>query len=79
MEGLSYLVFEFSSSSFLGGRSGSTTHATLLRPQRGHSYDVRVSYRTHLYNVPIRELGPRGGAGREVERVGLDACRRRGT
>lgn len=73
---LSYLVFEFASSGFLGGTRGSITYETLLRPRPGQAYDIRVSYRDDIYNVVIRE---RGAPGREVERAGLHTCRRRGT
>ena len=69
---LSYLVFEFASSSFLGGMRGSVTHETLLRPRPGLAYDIRVSYRDDIYNVVIREREP---PGREISRVGLAACR----
>lgn len=69
---LSYLVFEFASSGFLGGTRGSITHATLLRPRAGQAYDIRVSYRDDIYYVVIRE---RGTPGREISRVGLAACK----
>jgi len=69
---LSYLVFEFASSGFLGGTRGSITHETLLRPRPGQDYDIRVSYRDDIYNVVIRELG---SSGREIGRAGLAACR----
>jgi len=72
---LSYLVFEFASSGFLGGTRGSITHETLLRPRPGQAYEVRVSYRDDIYNVVIRE---RGASGREIGRVGLAACRQQG-
>jgi len=70
---LSYLVFEFASSSFLGGSRGSIAYETLLRPRVGRSYEVRVSYKNDIYDVVIRE---RGKAGREIDRAGLAACRR---
>jgi len=72
---LSYLVFEFASSGFLGGTRGSITHETLLRPRPGQVYDVRVSYRDDIYNVVIRE---QGASGREIGRAGLAACRQQG-
>ena len=52
------------------GRRGSITRETLLRPRPGSSYEIRVSYRDDLYDVAIRDSG-----GREVELVGLGACR----
>ena len=71
---LSYLVFEFTTSSFWAGRRGSITRETLLRPRPGAVYDVRVTYKDDLYEVAIRET-PRGGSAREVPLTGLAACR----
>ena len=73
---LSYLVFEFSTSSFWAGRRGSITQETLLRPRPGATYDVRVTYKNDLYEVAIRETPPRGGRARDVELAGLGACKR---
>lgn len=73
---LSYLVFEFASSSFMGGRRGSITRETLLRPRAGASYEVKVSYQDDLYDVQIRETPSRGTRAREIELVPLSACRR---
>jgi hypothetical protein len=73
---LSYLVFEFASSSFMGGRRGSITRETLLRPRAGASYEVKVSYQDDLYDVQIRETPSRGARAREIELVPLSACRR---
>jgi hypothetical protein len=71
---LSYLVFEFASSSFLGGSRGSISQETLLRPRPGATYDVKVAYKNELYEVAIRET-PRGGRPRDIELVGLGACK----
>lgn len=67
----SYLVFEFASSSFLGGSRGSIKRETLFRPRAGAAYDVQVSYQDDIYDVVIRDR-----AGREVALQGLGACRR---
>lgn len=72
----SYLVFEFASSSFLGGTRGSISQETLLRPRPGATYDVRVTYKNELYEVAIRETPPRGGRPRDIELTGLGACMR---
>jgi hypothetical protein len=72
---LSFLVFEFASSSFLGGTRGSISQETLLRPRAGARYDVSVAYKNELYEVAIRET-PRGGRPRDIELAGLDACKR---
>lgn len=73
---LSYLVFEFASSSFLGGSRGSISQETLLLPRPGATYDVRVTYQNELYEVAIRETPPRGGRAREIELAGLGSCKR---
>ena len=73
---LSYLVFEFASSSFLGGTRGSISQETLLRPRPGATYEVRVTYQNELYEVAIRETPPRGGRPRDIELVGMGACKR---
>jgi len=75
-ERLSYLVFEFASSSFLGGTRGSISQETLLRPRSGANYDVKVAYKNELYEVAIRETPPRGGRPRDIELVSLGACKR---
>jgi len=73
---LSYLVFSFSSATFLGGSGSSISYETLLWPRAGHAYDARASYADSIYHVEIRETDPRRSAGREIERRGLDDCRR---
>ena len=69
----SYLVFDFSTSSFLGGRRTSTTFETLLKPRAGYRYEASVSYRDDIYNVVIREQSPRG-PWREVAMRDLASC-----
>jgi hypothetical protein len=71
----SYLVFEFATASFWGGRRGSITRETLLRPRPGASYDIRVTYKDELYDVVIRETAARGSRSRVLELAGLGACR----
>jgi hypothetical protein len=73
----SYLVFNFHSSSFLGGSTGSINYETLLRPRAGYTYDATARYAEGIYHVVIRESGARGSAGREIERQGLHECGRR--
>jgi hypothetical protein len=51
---LSYLVFDFSSSSWLSG-SHRMTQQTLLRPRAGHLYEIAASYRENIYHVVVRE------------------------
>jgi hypothetical protein len=71
----SLLVFTFSRSSFLTGSSSSIRYDTLLTPRAGYTYDISVSYADDLYNVAVREIGPRGSPAREIEPRGLSACR----
>lgn len=75
---LSFLVFSFSGSTFLGGSSSSISYETLLLPRAGYAYDAQASYKDNIYNVAIRESDPRRSAGREIVRRGLDECGRRG-
>jgi hypothetical protein len=72
----SYLVFQFASSSFLGGTRGSISRETLLRPRPGTSYDIHVTYKDSLYDVVIHETAARGGRAREIELAGIGACRK---
>jgi hypothetical protein len=71
----SYLVFEFASSSFFGGRRGSIKRETLLRPRAGATYEVRVTYKDDLYDVVVQEVPARGGRPRDVELLPLGACK----
>ena len=72
---VSYLVFGFYSSSFLGNPRSSISQETVLRTRPGHSYDIDVSYRNSLYNVVVHERQPRTGERRELELRRLSACR----
>ena len=71
----SYLVFRFATSSFLGSRQGSISEETLLRPRRGATYDVQVTYRNELYEVVVREVPEGGGRPRQLPLAGLSTCR----
>ncbi len=63
----SYLVFDFASSSFLGGTRSRITQETVLRPRPGYSYEIVASYKDDIYNVVIREVHPGTGASRAIE------------
>lgn len=71
----SYLDFSFSDPSLAGGTSSSVSRETMFRPRAGYRYDIAVTYRKDIYHVAIREIPPRGGAGREVEFRDIRACR----
>jgi hypothetical protein len=72
---LSYLVFGFSSSSFLASTSGSISYETLLKPRKGYRYKINVSYIEDIYNVEIRETHPRKSTSREIDMAGLNNCK----
>jgi hypothetical protein len=71
---LSYLIFNFSCSSFLANSSSSISQDTLLKPRAGYQYDIKVSYIEDIYNVMIRETHPQKAAEREIELLDLAAC-----
>jgi hypothetical protein len=70
----SYLVFGFASSSFLGGDS-SISYDTLLKPRKGYTYEIEVSYADNIYNVEMFELGRKKSVKRQIETAELDACK----
>lgn len=70
----SYLVFDFSSSSFLANSRSTISYETLFKPRAGHSYDAKVSYKDDIYNVEIRETNSRKSSGRVIDRQDLSAC-----
>jgi hypothetical protein len=74
-ERVSYLVFAFDGSSFLGGSSSSASAGTVLKPRAGYRYDVAVTYRDSIYHVVLRESDPRSGASRELPRRQLAGCK----
>ena len=71
---LSYLTFDFDSSSFLGSRSSSISYETLLKPRPGFIYDVAVSYIDDLYNVVIKEIHAKKRSSREIDPIPLAKC-----
>ena len=72
---VSYLVFGFDSSSFLGNPRSSISQETVLRTRAGHAYDIDVSYRNSLYSVVVHERRLGTGERRELELRRLSACR----
>ena len=70
----SYLVFDFSTSSFLAAKRTRITLETLLKPRAGYRYEASVTYREDIYNVVIREQSHRG-AWREVAFRDLATCK----
>ena len=72
---LSYMVFVFSNSSFLGSSQSTISHETLLEARRGHNYDISVNYIDDIYNVAINEKDPRNPDGRKIAVRDISACK----
>ena len=70
----SYLTFNFATSTFLGGSSSSINLGTLIKPRKGHTYELDVTYFENIYNVEIFEKGPRGKKRREIDIRNLQDC-----
>jgi hypothetical protein len=68
------LVFDFSSSRYLGSSRSTTSQEAVLRPRSGARYEIDASYRDDIYGVTLRE---RLAAGRQRELPLADpaACR----
>lgn len=71
----SYLVFGFTSSSFLASNSGNISYETLLKPRKGYHYLITASYIDDIYNVQIRETDPRRKTSRDIDTAGLNNCK----
>jgi hypothetical protein len=63
-----YLKFVFKTGGMLASGTAIIPYATVLTPRPGVQYSADVSYVDRMYNVVIREVGPRGTPGREIER-----------
>ncbi|HSB24672.1 MAG TPA: hypothetical protein VLE94_16350 [Burkholderiaceae bacterium] len=70
----SVLVFNFLSSSFLGGERGRITREVFIQPRTDQRFEIDVTYRDNLYDVVLRERLPRG-ATRELPLRDLSECR----
>jgi hypothetical protein len=70
----SHLVFNFLSSSFLGGSRGRISREVFITPRPEQRYEADVTYRDGLYDVVLRQR-LRGGAAHEVPAADLTACR----
>ena len=68
----SYLVFNFSSSSWLRG-SHAMSQETMLTPRAGYRYEIDASYSKDIYNVVVREVPPKGAA-RELPLRDFSSC-----
>ena len=69
----SYLVFDFSSSSFLAGRHGHMSYELFFKPQAGHRYEIEVTYHDEIYGVVLGEREPHGTL-REVPDLDVEPC-----
>jgi hypothetical protein len=72
---LSYMVFVFSNSSFLGSSRSTLSHEALVEARAGYHYDIRVSYVDDLYNVAISETDPRTTGERKIAVRDISACK----
>ena len=72
---MSYMVFVFSNSSFLGGSESMISHETLLEVRRGHHYDISVSYIDDIYNVAVSEKNSQNTDGRKIAIRNISACK----
>ena len=70
----SYLIFRFESGGFLGGSSGSTEYASLLKPLKGRLYEAEVGYIENLCNVEITQV--LRGRRKTIDDLPLDACKK---
>lgn len=71
-----YLVVKFSSSSFWRSSSSSISSDMVLHPRRGYRYVLDARYIDDIYNVNYQEVNRKTGNRRELEPVGLAACRK---
>lgn len=72
---LSLLVFNFTTSSWLGGNRRTMAREALFRPRTGRRYQIDLSYRNDIYDIVAREGEPGKRAGRELDLKSLDTCR----
>jgi len=72
---MSYMVFVFSNSSFLGSSRSTISHETLLEARRGHNYDISVNYIDDIYNVAINEKNPRNPDGHKIAVRDMSTCK----
>lgn len=73
---ISYLDFRFISSGFFSSTTSSSGLSTLIKPQKGYTYDVSVSYQDNIYDVEIREKRAKSKKGKELKITPLHECGR---
>ncbi|SHF92073.1 hypothetical protein SAMN04487965_2956 [Microbulbifer donghaiensis] len=71
---LSYLVFTFSSSAYLGSIRGSAAFEVLMAAKAGYRYEAEVRYIDDIYNVEILEKSPGARRGVEIPLRDLASC-----
>jgi hypothetical protein len=71
---LSNLVFKFRTSSLLGQTARMTSHATLIRPREGHTYEAAVTYSDGLFSIDIVEVAPQRASSRKLPRHDITSC-----
>ena len=70
----SYLDFVFATSGFLSSSTSTVTQGALLMPRKGYSYAFHATYKDNIYNVEMKEKGPKQKNGRNAELKDLSAC-----
>lgn len=70
----SYLVVNFSSSSFWSNSRSQMSHDTFLPARNGYRYELNISYIDDIYNVTLYEVNRRTGNKRELPAKALNAC-----
>jgi hypothetical protein len=71
---LSLVAFVFNTSATFGGSSGSVRVEHLLKPRAGYTYQADMSYANSIYDVVLREIGPRRSSSRELDRKSTKGC-----
>lgn len=68
----SYLVVNFSKSSFWSGQSSSMSSDVMLSAKPGYSYHMDLSYVDAIYDIKLKSTHLKSGKTRTVEPAGLD-------
>ena len=72
----SYLVINFSKSSFWSGQSSNMAQETLLVAKQGYRYQLDLSYVEHIYDIQLKSIHRKTGKSRLMELEGLASCGR---
>ena len=70
----SYLVINFSKSSFWSGQSSNMSQEALLTAKKGYRYQIDMSYVDYIYDIQVKRIHRKSGKSRAIELAGLGAC-----